>query len=428
MDSTVYNIRYRNMFLSSIIFCLLHMHAQQQLSSYTYSMLLVCVIYSNLCFFISIFSFSLLRFRCSDAMEPQVELSPEGAGAMSADADADAGLAAQDAAAVDTRSAAETSAKCCSVRGEALWNMAMWATYFNLFCCLPRLIILPGMFINIVRGPLYGFFVHPLWALVYCSCTLVLVMCKDDPQADALIDPFQFVAWLTNRVGGSTALHRVRDCVSVGRRRAAVLNMVWILLDWVLTALTFGISLGFLLLVFTEWDGEVTSGFNAEYAVIVVGIVFCGMSLLSEIVIFASLGLFVCSTCCQPTSPTDSNPDSAEAGRPEAGEAAVEKSHGLDQAPDAIKAMNGLSVYFICAVSIASCVLLSFCIHDSLRGQYYHHDTDADYGTCDGLVPIRCALPFPSSFWLEAGHSTGTGYKVTRAAVLQQTVLTAHFV
>lgn len=320
---------------------------------------------------------------------------------------------------------------CCGIRRSRLWGALMWSTYINLFVCLPRLIILPGLFINIVRGPVYGFFVHPLWALLYCIFTAFLVLSRDNPAERVLADPFGIAIALEPRCGRLLeALRQADVVVAVSRKTAAILTLVWIFVDFIFTVLTLGISLGFSLIVFTETDGLITTGFYAEYAVLMVGIIFCGVSVLCEIITLCSAMLFLCSGCGHAPSGAElnrSHPSASPSGQEQL--ATSDRHLGVIGADTEIhddsdggvaietsllcQKINACSVYYILAVSITSIVFLSFCIHDSLRGEYYQSEADADYELCDGLVPIRCALPFPSSYWLKEDLTTSTGYKVS---------------
>lgn len=318
---------------------------------------------------------------------------------------------------------------CCAARRSRLWRTVIWSSYFNLFVCLPRMIILPGMFINIVRGPVYGFFLHPLWAMLYCAASLVLVLSKDDPLERVLMDPCGIFDLLEQRCGVvSTVLLVAQEAVTTTRKRAVVLNLIWTVIDWILTVLTFGVSLGFCLIVFTETDGLVTSGFQGEYAVLLVGVIFCAMSVACESVMITSMVMFLCTTIgpapaerVRDIAPqTDKSPGGAALENDATGisEQLVQQENESVNSEDLKlkdlgKSINSCAVYFVVAILISTIILLSFCIHDSIRGKYYQSESSAEYESCDGLVPIRCALPFPSSFWLEEDTGSATGYKVS---------------
>lgn len=282
--------------------------------------------------------------------------------------------------------------RCCSLQRSRIWSLMLWSVHVNLYLGALRFLMLPGVFINIVRGPVYSFFVHPLWALVYGTAVALLIAARDEQTEVVVERPFKadgnsLEKTLTN-IADTLELH-----ATLSRRRAVWINLVWAFFDIVLSVLTFGLCLGIDLYVFTEVDGIVDASFRVEFAALMAGAVASGISVISQLFGFVLMVLFLC-----------------------AADKAVRARGAPIDIHDYLKRVNTISILLIFGMLVASIILLSICIHDAIRGKFYHSEYDAVYSSCDPLVPLRCALPFPSSFWQEDDPLSPSGYKVSLAA------------
>ena len=274
------------------------------------------------------------------------------------------------------------------------------------------------------------------------SLCWVVVECLEGPPL-ILVLPFGF--WLFFEAAYKCCFWGV----SMSTTTTAILQCIWFPFSFLLTVLAGATALGFAMFLFTEPDGQLVFGREVVYSVSMLTAAACFLSLLCQIALLVcAIKLLCCGNCastsdsallcgCAAYSPCclqccravctkcrcpQPSPLPLQAPAPSPDDTPRRLGSALGLSFRALFREPRVDVRTVGFVTSALLALLGFIFvviatHLTLAYSVYTTDKNVDYSHCEPMLATGpCAVPFPSSHWLESDTtSLVTGVRIRMA-------------
>ena len=307
------------------------------------------------------------------------------------------------------------------------WNkvviLCCWETIFFLL----KVILFPVQLYIMIGGPLFAFFIWPLWVLINSLVMGGVFWARDVDTAPCLSTAMSWNWRLMSEeheeqitrsevertVTSRTELSGNQDdegVCNIRRHAVALILVIWSTVDILLTILSAICCALLVFITFTDADGSVAEGWLSGYIMLITAGVGCLISISFRIAMIIYCVRFRYRNTMRLGYEQYELANNNSIAVPELFTSKLPLSLTMNK-------VRCCFFGFFTATLLVAFVIGSFAFHDFLRIQYYfpddvgsslHGDTSDD--RCDPMDPLLCLLPFPSSFYLDTSTTSSTGY------------------